>query len=145
MDEEGFTVLLDLIEPNPDFPAFQQCPALRFESVSVLRGGRCRPSLFLIGEREVDRDVHHNFDGPAVEPRRIALPLADGIDGGHRGVRMNVRPQRANQDHRPVLADDRVFRGWHNARSQPSAATRPSGRTPEGPERGLTPRCQSGG
>ena len=27
MDEEGFTVLLDLIEPNPDFPAFQQCPA----------------------------------------------------------------------------------------------------------------------
>ena len=30
MDEEGFTVLLDLIEPNPDFPAFQQCPALGF-------------------------------------------------------------------------------------------------------------------
>lgn len=30
VDEEGFTVLLDLIEPNPDFPAFQQCPALGF-------------------------------------------------------------------------------------------------------------------
>ena len=30
VDEEGFTVLLDLIEPNPDFPAFQQCRALGF-------------------------------------------------------------------------------------------------------------------
>ena len=30
MDEEGFTVLLDLIEPNPDFAAFRQCPALGF-------------------------------------------------------------------------------------------------------------------
>lgn len=26
--EEGFTVLLDLIEPDPSFPAFQHCPAL---------------------------------------------------------------------------------------------------------------------
>jgi hypothetical protein len=30
VDEEGFTVLLDLIEPDPDFPAFQQCRALGF-------------------------------------------------------------------------------------------------------------------
>jgi hypothetical protein len=30
VDEEGFTVLLDLIEPDPDFPAFRQCPALGF-------------------------------------------------------------------------------------------------------------------
>ena len=28
VDDEGFTVLLDLIEPDPDFPAFQQCRAL---------------------------------------------------------------------------------------------------------------------
>jgi hypothetical protein len=27
---EGFTVLLDVIEPDPDFPAFQHCPALGF-------------------------------------------------------------------------------------------------------------------
>jgi hypothetical protein len=30
VDEEGFTVLLDLVEPDPDFPAFQQCSALGF-------------------------------------------------------------------------------------------------------------------
>lgn len=30
VDEEGFTVLLDLIEPDPDFPAFRQCRALGF-------------------------------------------------------------------------------------------------------------------
>jgi hypothetical protein len=30
MDEDGFTVLLDLVEPDPDFPAFQQCRALGF-------------------------------------------------------------------------------------------------------------------
>jgi hypothetical protein len=28
MTPEGFTVLLDLIEPDPSFPAFQHCPAL---------------------------------------------------------------------------------------------------------------------
>ena len=27
---DGFTVLLDLIEPDPAFPAFQHCPALGF-------------------------------------------------------------------------------------------------------------------
>ena len=27
---EGFTILLDVIEPDPDFPAFQHCPALGF-------------------------------------------------------------------------------------------------------------------
>ena len=30
VDEEGFTVLLDLVEPDPDFPAFRQCQALGF-------------------------------------------------------------------------------------------------------------------
>jgi hypothetical protein len=30
VDEEGFTVLLDLVEPDPDFPAFGQCRALGF-------------------------------------------------------------------------------------------------------------------
>lgn len=30
VDEEGFTVLLDLVEPDPDFPAFRQCRALGF-------------------------------------------------------------------------------------------------------------------
>ena len=30
VDDEGFTVLLDLIEPDPDFPAFRQCRALGF-------------------------------------------------------------------------------------------------------------------
>jgi hypothetical protein len=28
VDEDGFTVLLDLIEPDPDFPAFSQCRML---------------------------------------------------------------------------------------------------------------------
>lgn len=28
--EDGFVVLLDVIEPNPDFPAFRHCPALGF-------------------------------------------------------------------------------------------------------------------
>ena len=28
VDEDGFTVLLDLVEPDPDFPAFSQCKAL---------------------------------------------------------------------------------------------------------------------
>jgi hypothetical protein len=28
VDEEGFTVLLDLVEPDPDFAAFKQCPML---------------------------------------------------------------------------------------------------------------------
>jgi len=28
MTPDGFVVLLDLIEPNPDFPAFRHCPAL---------------------------------------------------------------------------------------------------------------------
>jgi len=27
---DGFAVLLDVIEPNPDFPAFRHCPALGF-------------------------------------------------------------------------------------------------------------------
>ena len=27
---EGFTLLLDLIEPDPNFPAFKHCPALGF-------------------------------------------------------------------------------------------------------------------
>ena len=30
VDEDGFTVLLDLVEPDPDFPAFQQCKMLGF-------------------------------------------------------------------------------------------------------------------
>ena len=30
VDDDGFTVLLDLIEPDPDFPAFRQCTALGF-------------------------------------------------------------------------------------------------------------------
>ena len=30
MTPDGFVVLLDLIEPNPDFPAFKHCPALGF-------------------------------------------------------------------------------------------------------------------
>jgi hypothetical protein len=30
VDDDGFTVLLDLIEPDPDFPAFSQCRALGF-------------------------------------------------------------------------------------------------------------------
>ena len=29
-DDEGFTILLDRIEPDPDFPAFEQCRALGF-------------------------------------------------------------------------------------------------------------------
>ena len=28
--ESGFTLLLDVIEPDPNFPAFQHCPALGF-------------------------------------------------------------------------------------------------------------------
>jgi hypothetical protein len=27
---DGFTILLDVIEPDPRFPAFQHCPALNF-------------------------------------------------------------------------------------------------------------------
>jgi hypothetical protein len=30
VDEEGFTVLLDLVEPDPEFAAFRQCTALGF-------------------------------------------------------------------------------------------------------------------
>jgi hypothetical protein len=30
MTPDGFVVMLDLIEPNPDFPAFKHCPALGF-------------------------------------------------------------------------------------------------------------------
>ena len=28
--DSGFTLLLDVIEPDPNFPAFQHCPALGF-------------------------------------------------------------------------------------------------------------------
>jgi hypothetical protein len=29
-EETGYPLFLDVIEPNPDFPAFQHCPALGF-------------------------------------------------------------------------------------------------------------------
>jgi hypothetical protein len=28
--ESGFAILLDVIEPDPNFPAFRHCPALGF-------------------------------------------------------------------------------------------------------------------